>query len=120
MAELLTLSEAIRRFIGDGDTAALEGFTHLIPTAAAHEIVRQAKKDLTLVRMTPDLVYDLLIGAGCAKKLIFSWGGNPGVFDVQSVEALHDTLMQLPLFPYMDIEVTGLCRHPSSIHADDR
>ncbi len=79
MAELLTLSEAIRRFIGDGDTVALEGFTHLIPTAAAHEIVRQAKKDLTLVRMTPDLVYDLLIGAGCAKKLIFSWGGNPGV-----------------------------------------
>ena len=79
MAELLSLREAVERFVQDGDTVALEGFTHLIPTAAAHEIVRQAKQDLTLVRMTPDLVYDLLIGAGCAKKLIFSWGGNPGV-----------------------------------------
>jgi len=79
MAELLSLGEAIERFVKNGDTVALEGFTHLIPTAAAHELIRQDKKDLTLVRMTPDLVYDLLIGAGCAKKLIFSWGGNPGV-----------------------------------------
>ena len=79
MAEFLSLREAVERFVQDGDTVALEGFTHLIPTAAAHEIVRQGRKDLTLVRMTPDLVYDLLIGAGCAKKLIFSWGGNPGV-----------------------------------------
>ncbi|MBE7373380.1 CoA transferase subunit A [Pseudomonas lopnurensis] len=79
MAELLSLHEAIDRFVGDGDCVALEGFTHLIPTAAAHEIIRQGKKDLTLVRMTPDLVYDLLIGAGCARKLVFSWGGNPGV-----------------------------------------
>ncbi|MGY8817786.1 MAG: CoA transferase subunit A [Pseudomonadales bacterium] len=79
MAQLLPLHEAINRFVSDGDTVALEGFTHLIPTAAAHEIIRQGKKDLTLVRMTPDLVYDLLIGAGCAKKLVFSWGGNPGV-----------------------------------------
>ncbi|EXF45052.1 3-oxoadipate:succinyl-CoA transferase subunit A [Pseudomonas sp. BAY1663] len=79
MAELLSLHEAIDRFVDDGDSVALEGFTHLIPTAAAHEIIRQGKKDLTLVRMTPDLVYDLLIGAGCARKLIFSWGGNPGV-----------------------------------------
>ncbi|WP_313286799.1 CoA-transferase, partial [Stutzerimonas kunmingensis] len=71
MAELLSLREAVERFVQDGDTVALEGFTHLIPTAAAHEIVRQGRKDLTLVRMTPDLVYDLLIGAGCAKKLIF-------------------------------------------------
>lgn len=79
MAEILTLREAIQRFVHDGDSIALEGFTHLIPTAAAHEIIRQGRKDLTLIRMTPDLVYDLLIGAGCAKKLIFSWGGNPGV-----------------------------------------
>ena len=79
MAQLLPLNEAIDRFVSDGDTVALEGFTHLIPTAAAHELIRQNKKDLTLVRMTPDLVYDLLIGAGCAKKLVFSWGGNPGV-----------------------------------------
>jgi len=79
MAELISLAEAVQRFVNDGDTIALEGFTHLIPTAAAHEIIRQNKRELTLVRMTPDLVYDLLIGAGCAKKLVFSWGGNPGV-----------------------------------------
>lgn len=79
MAEILSLREAVERFVNDGDTLALEGFTHLIPTAASHEIIRQGKKNLTLIRMTPDLVYDLLIGAGCAKKLIFSWGGNPGV-----------------------------------------
>lgn len=79
MAEIISLGEAIQRFVNDGDTVALEGFTHLIPTAASHEIIRQNKRELTLVRMTPDLVYDLLIGAGCAKKLVFSWGGNPGV-----------------------------------------
>lgn len=79
MAEILTLREAVQRFVNDGDTVALEGFTHLIPTAAGHEIIRQGKKELTLVRMTPDLVYDQLIGSGCARKLIFSWGGNPGV-----------------------------------------
>ncbi len=79
MAEIFSLREAVERFVNDGDTLALEGFTHLIPTAASHEIIRQGKKNLTLIRMTPDLVYDLLIGAGCAKKLIFSWGGNPGV-----------------------------------------
>ena len=79
MAEILSLREAVERFVNDGDSLALEGFTHLIPTAASHEIIRQGKKNLTLIRMTPDLVYDLLIGAGCAKKLIFSWGGNPGV-----------------------------------------
>lgn len=79
MADIITLREAISRHVHDGDCVALEGFTHLIPTAAAHEIIRQGKKDLHLVRMTPDLVYDLLIGAGCARKLTFSWGGNPGV-----------------------------------------
>jgi glutaconate CoA-transferase, subunit A len=79
MAEILSLHDAVKQFVHDGDIVALEGFTHLIPTAAGHEIIRQAKKDLTLVRMTPDLIYDQLIGAGCAKRLIFSWGGNPGV-----------------------------------------
>lgn len=79
MAEILSLADAVKQFVNDGDTVALEGFTHLIPTAAGHEIIRQGKKDLTLVRMTPDLIYDQLIGAGCARKLIFSWGGNPGV-----------------------------------------
>ncbi|MGP0172842.1 CoA transferase subunit A [Pseudomonas sp. NCHU5208] len=79
MADITTLREAVSRHVHDGDCIALEGFTHLIPTAAAHELIRQGKKDLHLVRMTPDLVYDLLIGAGCARKLTFSWGGNPGV-----------------------------------------
>ncbi|WP_193073292.1 CoA transferase subunit A [Pseudomonas sp. FME51] len=79
MAEFLSLRDAVKKYIHDGDTVAMEGFTHLIPFAAGHEIIRQEKRDLTLIRMTPDLVYDQLIGAGCAKKLIFSWGGNPGV-----------------------------------------
>ena len=65
--------------VHDGDTVALEGFTHLIPVAAGHEIIRQGRRDLTVVRMTPDIVYDQLIGAGCVRKMIFSWGGNPGV-----------------------------------------
>lgn len=76
---ILSLHAAIREFLQDGMTVALEGFTHLIPFAAGHEIIRQGLKDLHLVRMTPDLVYDQLIGAGCARSLTFSWGGNPGV-----------------------------------------
>ena len=79
MAEFLSLQDAVKTLIKDGDTVAMEGFTHLIPFAAGHEIIRQEKRDLTLIRMTPDLVYDQMIGAGCVKKLIFSWGGNPGV-----------------------------------------
>lgn len=79
MAEITGLREAVSGLVGDGDTVALEGFTHLIPFAAAHEIIRQEKRDLTLVRMTPDLIYDQMIGMGTARKLIFSWGGNPGV-----------------------------------------
>ncbi|OOC53720.1 MULTISPECIES: CoA transferase subunit A [Nocardiopsis] len=76
---IVPLDEAVRELVHDGDTIALEGFTHLIPVAAGHEIIRQGLRDLTLVRMTPDIVYDQLIGAGCAGKLVFSWGGNPGV-----------------------------------------
>jgi glutaconate CoA-transferase subunit A len=79
MAEIVPLGEAVRELVHDGDTVALEGFTHLIPHAAGHELVRQERKELTLVRMTPDIVYDQLIGMGCARKLLFSWGGNPGV-----------------------------------------
>jgi glutaconate CoA-transferase subunit A len=79
VAEILTLAEAVGSLVADGQTIALEGFTHLIPHAAGHEIARQGRRDLTLVRMTPDVVYDQLIGAGCARKLVFSWGGNPGV-----------------------------------------
>jgi glutaconate CoA-transferase subunit A len=79
MAEIVSLAEAVQRTIHDGDAVAMEGFTHLIPFAAGHEVIRQHRRDLTLIRMTPDLIYDQLIGAGCARKLIFSWGGNPGV-----------------------------------------
>jgi len=79
MAEITTLRKAVAALVRDGDIVAMEGFTHLIPFAAGHEVIRQGRKDLTLVRMTPDVIYDQLIGAGCAKKLIFSWGGNPGV-----------------------------------------
>src|SRR5262245_46199873 len=78
MSRLMSLAEAVET-IGDGDTVAMEGFTHLIPHAAGHEIIRQRKKRLTLIRMTPDLIYDQLIGMGCAQKVVFSWGGNPGV-----------------------------------------
>jgi glutaconate CoA-transferase, subunit A len=79
VAEIVSLAAAIEAAIGDGDTVAMEGFTHLIPHAAGHEVIRQERRDLTLVRMTPDIIYDQLIGAGCARKLVFSWGGNPGV-----------------------------------------
>ena len=75
----MSLSEAVSSLVHDGDTIALEGFTHLIPFAAGQEIIRQGRRDLTLVRMTPDVLYDQMIGSGCARKLIFSWGGNPGV-----------------------------------------
>jgi glutaconate CoA-transferase subunit A len=79
MSRITSLAEAVKANIHDGDTVAMEGFTHLIPHAAGHEIIRQGRRDLTLIRMTPDLIYDQMIGMGCAKKLVFSWGGNPGV-----------------------------------------
>jgi len=79
MAKWMTLADAIASYVSDGDTLAMEGFTHLIPFAAGHEVIRQRRRELSLVRMTPDLIYDQLIGAGCASKLTFSWGGNPGV-----------------------------------------
>jgi glutaconate CoA-transferase, subunit A len=79
VAEILSLHDAVAANVRDGDVVAMEGFTHLIPFAAAHEIIRQQRRDLTLIRMTPDLIYDQLIGMGCARKLVFSWGGNPGV-----------------------------------------
>jgi glutaconate CoA-transferase, subunit A len=79
VAEIVTLSEAVAELVRDGDTVALEGFTHLIPHAAGHELIRQRRQGLALVRMTPDVIYDQLIGAGCARRLTFSWGGNPGV-----------------------------------------
>jgi glutaconate CoA-transferase subunit A len=91
VAELRGLDQAVAELVEDGDSVALEGFTHLIPFAAGHEIARQRRRDLTLIRMTPDLIYDQLIGAGCARKLVFSWGGNPGV---GSLHRLRDAVEQ--------------------------
>ncbi len=85
----LPLREAVAAHVRDGQTVALEGFTHLIPFAAGHEIIRQGRRDLTLVRMTPDLIYDQMIGMGCARALTFSWGGNPGV---GSLHRLRDAI----------------------------
>jgi glutaconate CoA-transferase, subunit A len=79
MPQFVSLAAAVEQTVRDGDVVAMEGFTHLIPHAAGHEVIRQGRQRLTLVRMTPDLIYDQLIGMGCAEKLIFSWGGNPGV-----------------------------------------
>jgi len=87
--QLLSLCEAIAHHVRDGQSVALEGFTHLIPFAAAHEIIRQQRRGLHLIRMTPDLIYDQLIGMGCATRLSFSWGGNPGV---GSLHRLRDAL----------------------------
>ena len=89
MAEILDLTSAVSELVHDGDCVALEGFTHLIPFAAAHEIIRQGRRDLTLARLTPDLVFDQMIGMGCARALIFSWGGNPGV---GSLHRLRDAI----------------------------
>lgn len=79
MTKFMSLAQAVSTYVHDGDVVAMEGFTHLIPFAAGHEIIRQGRKQLTLIRMTPDLLYDQMIGMGVASKLIFSWGGNPGV-----------------------------------------
>src|SRR6266849_4281641 len=78
-SKVLSMQQAIARHVHDGDTVVIEGFTHLICFAAGHEIIRQGRKNLTLARLTPDLIYDQMIAAGCAKKLVFSWAGNPGV-----------------------------------------
>ncbi|HJW82946.1 MAG TPA: CoA-transferase, partial [Anaerolineae bacterium] len=75
----MSLAEAIGKFVEDGDTVYAAGFTHLIPFAAGHEIIRQRKKDLVLARATPDLIYDQIVAAGCARRVIFSYSGNPGV-----------------------------------------
>ena len=75
----MSMQDAVARFVRDGDTVVIEGFTHLICFAAGHEIIRQRRRELTLCRLTPDLIYDQMIAAGCARKVVFSWAGNPGV-----------------------------------------
>jgi glutaconate CoA-transferase subunit A len=87
MSKCMPLSEAVRRFVQDGDCIYAAGFTHLIPFAAGHEIIRQEKRDLVLARATPDLIYDQMVAAGCARKVIFSYSGNPGVGSLRIVRA---------------------------------
>jgi glutaconate CoA-transferase subunit A len=95
--KLMPLADAIERHVADGACVALEGFTHLIPFAAGHEIIRQRRRGLHLVRMTPDLVYDQLIGMGCASRLTFSWGGNPGVGSLHRLRDAVEHRWPVPL-----------------------
>ena len=95
----MSMRDAVAAFVRDGDTVVIEGFTHLICFAAGHEIIRQRRRDLTLCRLTPDLVYDQMIAAGCARKLVFSWAGNPGVGSLhafrRAAEGKADTPLEL-------------------------
>src|SRR4051812_21592895 len=84
-AQVRSLAEAVGDLVHDGDAVAMEGFTHLIPFAAGHEIIRQGRRELELIRMTPDLLYDQMVGMGCARKLVFSYAGNPGVGSLHRV-----------------------------------
>jgi glutaconate CoA-transferase subunit A len=97
VSKVASMADAVRELVRDGDTIAIEGFTHLICFAAAHEIIRQRRRDLTLARLTPDLVYDQLVGAGVARKLIFSWLGNPGVGGLHAVRRRIEDADPAPL-----------------------
>jgi glutaconate CoA-transferase subunit A len=97
MARFLSLAEAVESVVRDGDAVAMEGFTHLIPHAAGHEVIRQRRKRLTLIRMTPDLIYDQLVGMGCVEKMIFSWTGNPGVGSLHRVRDAIENNWPAPL-----------------------
>ena len=97
MAEFMSLHDAVAAHLKDGDTVAMEGFTHLIPFAAGHEVIRQGRTGLTLVRMTPDLIYDQMIGMGCADRLVFSWGGNPGVGSLHRMRDAVENAWPKPL-----------------------
>ncbi|MDQ6767227.1 MAG: CoA transferase subunit A [Candidatus Eremiobacteraeota bacterium] len=108
----MSMRDAIARLVSDGDCVVIEGFTHLICFAAAHEIIRQRRRNLTLCRLTPDLVYDQLIAAGCAKKLVFSWAGNPGVGSLhalrRAVEKEHPQPLELEEYSHFGL-VARLC-----------
>jgi len=95
--KLMTMEQAIGRYVHDGDVIVIEGFTHLICFAAGHEIIRQRRRELTLCRLTPDLIYDQLIGAGCARKLIFSWAGNPGAGPLYALRRAVEKNVPKPL-----------------------
>jgi glutaconate CoA-transferase subunit A len=136
--KLMTMKEAIKKFVHDGDTIYMAGFTHLIPFSAGHEIVRQKIRNLTLIRPTPDLIYDQMIAAGCAKKLIFSWAGNPGVGSLHAfrravekgypnkieieeythfalISSLLAGAMNVPFFPIKSIRGSDLLKYNQKI-----
>lgn len=106
-SKVMSMREAVSRFVADGDSVVIEGFTHLICFAAAHEIIRQRRRDLTLCRLTPDLIYDQLIAAGCARKLVFSWAGNPGVGSLhalrRAVEKRHPQPLELEEYSHFGL-----------------
>jgi glutaconate CoA-transferase subunit A len=95
--KMMMMKEAVSKFVKDGDVVYLAGFTHMIPFAAGHEIIRQNKKDLVLARATPDIIYDQMIAAGCAKRLIFSYAGNPGVGSLRCFRRAHEKGLPTPL-----------------------
>ena len=88
MSKLISLKEAVSQYVQDGDTVYAAGFTHLIPFAAGHEIIRQGKRDLVLARASPDLIYDHMVAAGCARKLLCSYIGNPGVGSLKNIQGI--------------------------------
>jgi glutaconate CoA-transferase subunit A len=97
VATITSLADAVANLVRDGDCVAMEGFTHLIPHEAAHEVIRQRRRDLTLVRLTPDVLADQMIGAGCVSRLVFSWGGNPGVGSLHRLRDAVENAWPQPL-----------------------
>src|SRR5450631_4834877 len=97
MSKVTSMRDAVAALVHDGDVVAIEGFTHLICFAAGHEIIRQRKRDLTLARMTPDLIYDQMVAAGTARKLVFSYLGNPGVGPLHCLRRAIENGIPVPL-----------------------
>jgi glutaconate CoA-transferase subunit A len=108
-SKVVSMAAAVRELVHDGDTLAIEGFTHLISFAAGHEVIRQRKRDLTLCRLTPDVIYDQMVGAGVARKLVFSWMGNPGVGSLHAIRRRveHDDPAPLELEEYSHFGMVG-------------
>ena len=109
MTKVASMRDAVAELVRDGDTLAIEGFTHLISFAAGHEVIRQRRRDLTLCRLTPDVVYDQMVGAGVARKLVFSWMGNPGVGSLHAIRRRveHDDPAPLELEEYSHFGMVG-------------
>ncbi len=120
MSKLIPLADAISQYVHDGDTIYAAGFTHLIPFAAGHEIIRQNKQELVLARATPDLIYDQMVAAGCARKVIFSYMGNPGVGSLRIIRAaIEKHELEWKILPLWDDLTFAGRRGWSPIHADE-